>query len=119
MMRSFVSFPRMVQSILGWDRGERVCVVAGTEDKLMGVALTHKLVGCYREVLTKFATDKKNDLPKNLEIDVHGHDSPSSSMDRGAGVRFVTIKGAGHHLQNDLVWEEGAKQVLHFLEALD
>ena len=102
MVRSFLSFPRVVQNITGWNRGDRVCVVAGTEDKLMGVALMEKLSGCFREAVKEHAADKKIDIPEDVE----------------EGVRFITIKGAGHHLQNDLVWEEGARQVLGFLEAL-
>ena len=101
-MRSFLSFPRVAQNITGWNRGDGIGVVAGTKDKLMGVALMEKLSGCFWEAVKEHAADKKSKIPEDVE----------------EGVRFITTKGADHHLQNDLVWEKGAKQVLGFLEAL-
>ena len=88
MMRSFLSFPHVVQNITGSNRGDHICVVAGTEDKLMGVALMEKLSGCFREAVKEHADDRMIHIPEEVE----------------EGVRFITIKGADHPLQNDLVW---------------
>jgi pimeloyl-ACP methyl ester carboxylesterase len=103
MMRSFVSFPRVVQNITGWNRGSRICVVAGTQDKLMGVVLIEKLADCLRAAVKENAADKKIDSPKDVE----------------EGVKLVIVRDAGHHLQNDSVWGDGARQLLEFFEALN
>ena len=102
MMRSFVSFPRIGQNITGWNRGCRICVVAGTQDKLMGVVLMEKLAGCFRTAVKKNVVNKKIEIPEDVE----------------EGVKFVIVKGAGHHLQNNLFWEDSTRQLLEFLEAL-
>jgi len=34
------------------------------------------------------------------------------------GVRQCFVPGAGHHLQNDVMWEVGAKKLLDFYEQL-
>ena len=39
----------------------------------------------------------------------------SQTTDPTSGIRFVEIARTGHHLQNDVRWEEGAKALLDFL----
>lgn len=35
------------------------------------------------------------------------------------GVRLVEVKGAGHHTQNDVQWEESAEALRRFSEQVD
>ncbi|KAF4977144.1 hypothetical protein FZEAL_6287 [Fusarium zealandicum] len=70
--------------------GEKVLVMAGTQDKLMTASVTDKTAAFYREAGTK-ARD---------------------------GVRLCFVEGAGHHLQNDVQWEDGAEKLLEFYKGI-
>ena len=71
--------------------GERVLVLVGSEDKLM-VGTSDRCVAEYREALERVN-------PK-------------------ATVRFVEIDRAGHHVQNDVQWEEAAEALLGWLNQI-
>lgn len=74
---------------------DKVLVLIGTEDKLME-GTTERIVDDYKAALAE--------------------DAATAGHKAAAGVRHVEIKRAGHHVQNDVQWEEGAEALLRFLE---
>lgn len=42
----------------------------------------------------------------------------TSSDDAGRAVQMELVEGAGHHLQNDVQWEDGASKLLSFYKAV-
>lgn len=101
MMFPFVDIPRVLGNIRGWacSNGSRVLVVAGEKDKLMGGSLMERLAGLYRKSFFVERTMKLEEI----------HQVP---------VTFEVVEGSGHHIQNDLYWEDGARKILKFLEQL-
>ncbi|EWY86175.1 hypothetical protein FOYG_10801 [Fusarium oxysporum NRRL 32931] len=91
MMYSFAS-PSNILSHIRNDgaSGEKVLVMAGTQDKLMTVPVTEKTATFYREA----GNDKRD------------------------GVRLRFVEGAGHHLQNDVQWEDGAEKLFEFYKGI-
>lgn len=91
MMYSFTS-PSNILSHIRNDgaSGEKVLVMAGTQDKLMTVPVTEKTATFYREA----GNDKRD------------------------GVRLRFVEGAGHHLQNDVQWEDGAEKLFEFYKGI-
>ncbi|KAM5345815.1 hypothetical protein ACJ41O_011676 [Fusarium nematophilum] len=85
MMYPFAS-ARNVLSHISSD-GDKVLVMAGSQDKLMTAAVTEETAAFYGK-----------------EVD--------------GGVRMSFVEGAGHHLQNDTQWEDGAKKLLEFYEGV-
>jgi pimeloyl-ACP methyl ester carboxylesterase len=120
MMLPFVNVRNVLMNILGWGQGrQRLLVVSGEKDTLMGVTLMRRMAVQYRRSFVKNARRLLSSEGKETEIEEpsepEDHEGVESSVD---GVRFVVIKGSGHHLQNDLPWEDCASQVLNFLEHL-
>lgn len=66
--------------------------MAGTGDRMMTVPVTKQTAAFYRE-----ASEGKTE----------GEDVKN-------GVRLAFVEGAGHHLQNDVTWEDGAEKLLNF-----
>ncbi len=99
MMRSFVDVRSGLRGVVGLGEGEKVLVVVGREDKLVSVGLCERMVRMYREGVERLVREKK------IEGMVEG-------------VGFVVVEGAGHHLQNDLMWEVGARRIAEFVEGL-
>lgn len=64
--------------------------MAGSEDKLMNARETEDLTALYRSV-----------------------EKPGSSK-----VQMEFVEGAGHHLQNDVQWEDGAAKLFQFYQKL-
>ncbi|MCV5073652.1 hypothetical protein OFB51_27050, partial [Escherichia coli] len=52
------------------------------------------------------------------EVEVEGEGSGGFKDTAGRGVRFALVPGAGHHCQNDVGWEVGARKVLAFYREL-
>ena len=119
MMRSFVSFPNILENLVGLGRrGAHVCIIAGSEDKLVGVQIPRRLAKTFREAVRASTERKKIDqsvigIEDGKEFHING-----VSFDTSLGVRFVAIEGAAHHFQNDVHQEVGARQLLKFLEEL-
>ena len=120
-MLPFINTRKVLQGILGWGGRltvghQRVMVLAGGQDTLMRPSLMARTadgyVRAYRNSINKAMLKSK--LCKDVEKD----DSRKSFLTTADGVRFVIVDGAGHHLQNDLQWEEGAKQILSFINQL-
>lgn len=116
IMLPFVNTRNVLKNIVGWGAAskERVFVLAGSKDTLMGVKLMRRMAQHYRNSFAKLV--KREFLQADLaeaEADTQEADEFSSS-----GVRFSVVEGAGHHMQNDLQWEDTAQQLLTFVEQL-
>ncbi|KAF4983105.1 hypothetical protein FDECE_17374 [Fusarium decemcellulare] len=91
MMYSFASASSILQRIHNSGAsGEKVLVMAGRQDKLMTVPVTEKTAAFYREAGTE----------------------------KGDGVRLCFVEGAGHHLQNDVQWKDGAEKLFEFYKGI-
>jgi hypothetical protein len=118
MIPKFANFRNIVdRSIAGLagskPDGDRILIVEGELDKLMDVPMLRRLANKYRNAVRESV---------GADGDTYaGHEvirEEAYIEDREAGVRMVIVKGAGHHIQNDLQWEVGAQRVLHFLQQL-
>ena len=108
MLRPFVSWTRIVQSISGWSRGSRICVVAGAQDVIVTVPIARTMAEFLRQAVRQLVSSHKLDaLPS----------STKREADRN-GVEFLVVEKGPHHFQNDLVREDAARQVLTFLKRL-
>ncbi|KLU89409.1 hypothetical protein MAPG_08380 [Magnaporthiopsis poae ATCC 64411] len=128
MMRRFVDPARLLCRLWGWTSssdgsgsstrsGQRILIMSGEGDKLMTPPVMRHLAATYRAAFADQANAKK------IEV---GHDSAEvvplagegGVDDAGQGVRFCIAPGAGHHLQNDVEWEVGARKLLEFYKQL-
>ncbi|EON60926.1 hypothetical protein W97_00136 [Coniosporium apollinis CBS 100218] len=114
MMYHFASATAVMSSIVGWGagKGERLLVLAGEKDVLMTKDVMEKLAEFYRGGFEELVRGKK------IEAEAEEVRVKKGGRSRGLGVRLATVEGAGHHLQNDLQWEDGAEQVLEFYRQL-
>jgi len=108
LMLPFASAQSVLRSIMGWGDGRSMMlIVAGEQDKLIAIPLMQKLAAAYRAALEKVLGRKK---PQH---------SASIGMALGPdGVEFAAVKKSGHHLMNDLHWDEAAERILEFLQQL-
>lgn len=91
MMYQFTSASTILKHIRNdGDSGEKVLVMAGSQDKLMTGPVSHKTAKYYHEAGTK----KRDE------------------------VRLRFVEGAGHHLQNDVQWEDGAEKLFDFYKGI-
>lgn len=116
MMLPFVNTGNVLKNILGWGAAtkERVFVLAGSADTLMGVKLMRRMAQHYRKAFGKLV---KREL---LQADLAEANADNQEGDElsGSGIRFGVVEGAGHHMQNDLQWEDAAQQLLTFVKQL-
>ncbi|WDK10014.1 hypothetical protein CGRA01v4_01293 [Colletotrichum graminicola] len=115
MMRPFSSAANIIGSIASRGSGERIMVLAGTQDKMMTRDVMSNLAALYRKEFADLVGGKK--LDAKVEV-VKPLDGEGDDDDEGGGVRLAWVPGAGHHLQNDAMWEIGAKKLLEFYEQL-
>ncbi|KAK1965809.1 alpha/beta-hydrolase [Colletotrichum sublineola] len=115
MMRPFSSAANVISSIAGWGSSERIMVLAGTQDKMMTHHIMSNLAAFYRKGFEELVSGKK--LDAKVEA-VKPLDGEGGDDDQGSGVRLAWVPGAGHHLQNDAMWEVGAKKLRDFYEQL-
>lgn len=113
MFKGYVSVPKIIESIVGWGTSERIFILSAENDALMSVkqmrgAAEHYRVGVADLVKEKKLEAKTGDLVLNEK----------TTENDGNGVRFRIVPGAGHHVQNDIQWEDGAKAVVEFYEQL-
>lgn len=88
-MGRFVDCKTVLQACQG-----KVLVVAGEKDKLMTESLMKRMADEYEAAASKGSRGKGN-------------------------VAFGVVKGSGHHMQNDLMWEDAAGIVREWLEDVD
>ncbi|KAK0106284.1 hypothetical protein ONS96_003924 [Cadophora gregata f. sp. sojae] len=117
MMTRFVDVGRVVRSIVGWGRGEgggkRMLVVAGEKDRLMDVELMREVAAEYRVAVREWWGALVGETKREGEGLV-ASDGPGEED----GVGFEVVMGSGHHVQNDLYWEDCAQKILKFVEQL-
>lgn len=104
MMYPFVDAKRLLQHISGWGRGDRILIMAGTEDKLMTKNVVLGLAELYRAASAELVSKGQ------LEADnspVHPLQENDPCDNAGHGVRLAWVPGAAHHLQNDTAWQVG------------
>jgi pimeloyl-ACP methyl ester carboxylesterase len=111
MLFPFVSFKNILQRITGWGRGERILILAGEKDRLVSLDIAQREASEYRDAFKELVVSKKIEA-KVEEVAEEGIESA------GWGVRFRVVEGAGHHFQNDNMWEVGAEKLLEFYEQL-
>jgi pimeloyl-ACP methyl ester carboxylesterase len=113
MMFSFVNVGNVLKSVVGWrdERQARVLIIAGEKDTLMGVGLMRKMAADYRQQFISFAKSLWG--ARFMET---SETKPESGDQQGVG--FEVIQGSGHHIQNDLHWEECAQKILAFVDQL-
>lgn len=119
MMRPFVSFPRILENIAGLSKpGSHICIIAGSEDKLVGSEIPERLANTFRDAVSASAFSKKLDRAED-QTDVEKVTSIDGVRSTcSLGVRFIDIEGAPHHFQNDIKPEVGAWQLLNFVKEL-
>lgn len=112
MMLPFINVKNVLENILGWGSTlkQRLLVVAGRKDTLCGVVLMERMANQYRKAFTS--------LIKHKHLQVGPSVADVDAKDGSAAVGFAVIEGSGHHIQNDLQWEDGASQILAFVEQL-
>lgn len=98
----FGTFRNILQRIVGWGMGQRILVLAGEDDRLVDLSVAQREVQEARQAFVDLVDEKKIEAKK----------------EEFSGVRSYVVKGAGHHMQNDLQWEDGAKALLEFYEQL-
>ncbi|KAH7395560.1 Alpha/Beta hydrolase protein [Cadophora sp. MPI-SDFR-AT-0126] len=130
MMTRFVDVGRVVRSVVGWGRAEfgkengdgegrieekRMLIIAGEKDMLMGVELMRRMAAEYREAVRKGWGSLVSETDR-----AGGNTSAVVSGGPGEedGVGFEVVLGSGHHVQNDLYWEDCAGKILEFVEQL-
>jgi hypothetical protein len=115
MMTSFANPRRLVQNISGWGNGQRILVMSGAGDKIMTIPIMQALAEYYRKAVNQLVGEKKIGPDQATTIE----SLPSGELDTaGQGVRNCIVPIGGHHLQNDVTWEIGAKKLLEFYEQL-
>lgn len=115
MTKPFINQQNLVSQIQGWGRGQRIMVLAGELDKIMTLRIMEDLAHMYRVGYSSMA--QQNKLPGE-DTEVVPLEGEGGRDNTGHGVRYCVVPGAGHHLQNDVTWEIGARKLLAFYEQL-
>lgn len=119
-MFRYVTTRTILSSLVGSDGG-RVLLIAGEKDILVTPSLIARAAEDYRVerrklvaegVLKRVNSDEQN--VNNTDVGGSG-DKDIGSMD---GIEFKIIPKSGHHVQNDLQWEEAAQLIYDWLERL-
>lgn len=118
MMRPFVTAKNVIRHITGWeaDGADRVLVLAGGCDKLMTYDVKRKTASFYRDAVEELVEEKK--LERKIDTEEQKLAGEGELDNSKNGVRFCSVPGAGHHLQNDVQWEVGARKLLEFYQQL-
>lgn len=117
MMERFTDVPSILGNIQGWGTSpSRVMVMAAEADKLVRVKLMMDVAREYREGVEGLSIRKKIEHvePPQTESLI----SENVKQDVKSGVTTVVVKGAGHHVQNDIQADEAAEALKKFLDQL-
>jgi len=98
--------------------GERILILVGEQDVLMDVRMMRRLATRYRDAVKQLVLSENSQGRVGSDEDNEAADTETYTENRGNGVRTVVVKGAGHHVQNDLQWEVGAQRIADFLQQL-
>ncbi|KAJ2974203.1 hypothetical protein NUW58_g8732 [Xylaria curta] len=115
MMYRFTDPKRVFRSITNWGVGNRVLIMAGTEEKLMTRPIQEKAAETYRTALCELVGAKEFEAKNDT---VHALPGVGGMDNAGHGVELAWVPGAAHHLQNDTTWKIGAEKLLAFLGRL-
>jgi len=115
MMKPFTNPLNIIRQISGWGSSDRLLVLFGSGDKLMTAPIMQKLARFYRNAVIQLSGHKKIDVADDGVTKLGGD---GDLDEHGQGVRYCVVPVAGHHLQNDVQWEVGAKKLLEFYEQL-
>ncbi|KAK3941695.1 Alpha/Beta hydrolase protein [Diplogelasinospora grovesii] len=119
MGRPFVDPQKLIQQISGWGTGtgtgQRLLVLAGEYDKLVSLDINETLASMYRGAYIGLVKQKKLEA---VPTEVEPLQGEGDKDNVGHGVRVCLVPGAGHHMQNDVMWEVGAQKLLAFYEQL-
>jgi len=103
MLRPFARAADILRQIVSPAKGhqqqgnnKKLLVLAGEVDAIVRTTVCRKLATTY-EVAS---------------VQELGHDTAHT------GVQYIVVAGLGHHLQNDLGWEDGAQQLLEWYQQL-
>jgi hypothetical protein len=93
MVKKFVNIANVVRNILGWGSGggQRVLVIAGEKDALIGTELPALTANAYRRARKAMIQDNSID-GKTVNISSEDGDS---AWEHWHGVRFVIVEGSG------------------------
>lgn len=107
-MFRFVNTSNVIRNILGWSdlKRQRLFVVAGEKDALMGVTFMRQMAVAYEKAVEQVLGA------------LFGKGSEMEEEKEGRGVAFEIVSGSGRHFQNDLYWEEASAKIGQFLEQL-
>jgi len=122
LILEFTDFRIVVQrSIVGLKGGapdgERILILAGELDVMMDIQMMRRLTKRYRDAVRHVMGENAQGHVSS-DVGYEAEREEAYTEDRGDGVRMVVVKGAGHHVQNDLQWEVGVQRVVVFLQQL-
>lgn len=97
-------------------------VMAGSEDKLMGVKLMKDMTNEYRDTLAALGLEKKVDSRPSGDgrVGQSGLEETQDGIEESSegGAIIAVVEGAGHHLQNDVKREVGAEAFRRFVDQI-
>ena len=118
MILPFVDPRRLLLSIADWALGteagdaDRVLVMAGTADRIVSPDIVEKSARIYRAAFSRLIGDGGIGAK---DAEVRPLDGEGGRDNSGHGVRLAWVPGSGHQLQNDVMWEVGAKKLVEFI----
>lgn len=125
MMRPFVDPVRLLRRLFrrasgddgGGSSSQRILVMSGEGDRLMTPPVMRHLAATYRAAFVGQVMTKKIEAGRDAAavVPLAGEGNLDNA---GQAVRFCIVPGAGHHLQNDVQWEVGARKLLEFYRQL-
>jgi hypothetical protein len=112
----FVTGPDVLSSITGWS--SKSSTRKGVSQNLMVLGAEHDVL-CTPPILKDAAERYRAAFAQMVELGkVDGVSTKDVESGEEHGVRYRTVKGVAHHLQNHVEWEKGAKEVLEWVEQL-
>lgn len=116
MSYPFADPQRVLGQISSWGRAPQgLMVLYGGIDVIMNKTQMEKLGQFYRTAFSALVGKEKLGAEDRGVTSLAGEVGETSV---GHGVRVGVVPGAGHHLQNDVTWEIGAKKLLEFYDQL-
>lgn len=111
MLFKFINFQNVLKRISGKGHGSRILILTGEQDRLVSLDIAKREADEYRSVFQDLAQTNR----LKVEVDEVVEEEMEST---GCGVELRIVEGAGHHFQNDVMWEEGAEKLLAFYQQL-
>jgi hypothetical protein len=116
MRKTFVNPQTVLSQISSWGKSDQsMMVLRGEVDKIMPKDEMDKLAGFYRKAFSGLVAQKKLDVE---DTDIQPLQGEGGQDNTGHGVRISMVPKAGHHMQNDITWEVGARKLLDFYSQL-